>query len=71
MGEIIKVLVKKKDGFNFEIELNKANNLDQPRMIHIQNDKGRIQFTEAEFIIHCSVFLEAIDKFKQLKKIDQ
>ena len=26
MGEIIDVLVKKEDGFNFEIELNKAIN---------------------------------------------
>jgi len=71
MGEIIKVLVKKEDGFNFEIELNKANNVHQPRMIHIQNDKGRIQFTEAEFMSHCCVFLEAINSFKIIKKINK
>ncbi|PZW43785.1 hypothetical protein LX95_00109 [Mesonia algae] len=71
MGEIIKVLVKKEDGFNFEIELNKANSIYQPRMIHLQNEKGRIQFTEAEFITISSVFLEAINNFKILKKINE
>ena len=71
MGEIIKHLVKKEDGFDFEIELNKANNINQPRMIHIQNKYGRMQFTESEFIMICSVLLESISNFKFNKQINE
>jgi hypothetical protein len=71
MGEIIKILVKKEEGYNFEVELNKANNIHQPRMIHMQNERGRIQFTEAEFIVLCSVFLDGVNNFKFNKNINE
>lgn len=71
MGEIIKVLVEKDECFDFEIELNKANNINEPRMIHIQNVKGRMQFTEEEFIVLCTVFLDAIHNFKIIKNINE
>lgn len=69
MGEIIKILVKKSDRFNFEIELNKANNLNEPRMIHIQNENGRIQFTEGDYIAICATLIDGINNFKINKNI--
>ena len=70
MGEIIKILVKKSDGFKFEIELNKGNNINDPRMIHIQNESGRIQFTEKDFISICATLIEGINNFKINKNLN-
>lgn len=71
MGEVIKILKKSSKDSDFEIELNKANGIGQPRMIHIQSKNGRVQFTERDFLILCCTYLNATESFKFLKKINE
>lgn len=70
MGEIIKVLAKKKlRDQSLQIELNKPHAVGFSNSVHIQTDFFRWEMTDSQYLLIALSTLKAIEKFKQLKKI--
>lgn len=68
MGELIKKVGKIHiRDTEFDVELNEAEYPGLDKVIHIQNEKFRLLFTQKEFIQFSTVVLEAKDNFDYYK----
>lgn len=71
MGEIIKVLksifVNKNIRFTVDLEVNHPLKKNGKRLIHIQTEKGRLEFNEDTFVHLLGTILEADDTLKRIK----
>jgi hypothetical protein len=71
MGEKISTLgYVTYDGHTFEVELNRPPASGQPRQIHVQSARLRLEFTEDEFIQAVLAIGLAAEKLRRLKNIE-
>lgn len=69
MGEIIKNYGKIKiGGQEFNIELNKPDEINGAKNIHIQNDKFRLDMRDFEFMQMAAAIVYAKKQFDKLKE---
>ncbi|MBR6888278.1 MAG: hypothetical protein IKN16_07500 [Selenomonadaceae bacterium] len=68
MGEVLKVLKETKlGGGKFLIELNEPLAKGAPRIIHLQNDKFRMEMIEPEFLKIAGAVAYARKRFDDMK----
>lgn len=71
MGELIKVLksfiIDKHIRYTIDLELNKSGEGSGKRIVHLQTERGRLEFSEATFVHLIATVLEAEEKLRSIK----